>query len=77
VFIVTLRVSYNLKACIIQEHINGFQKGVQQTEFFVKDVDVSDLRFDVNKDVVDGKLVSEAEAVLKKRLKGEGAEHKY
>jgi len=43
----------------------------------VKDVDVSDLRFDVNKDVVDGKLVSEAEAVLKKRLKGEGAEHKY
>ena len=51
----------NLKGCIIQEHINGFQKGLRHAAFFYNDVDVSDSRFDVNKDVVDGQLISEAE----------------
>ncbi|QCD87465.1 hypothetical protein DEO72_LG3g2001 [Vigna unguiculata] len=50
----------DLKGCIIQEHINGFQKCLRQAAFFYKDIDVSDARFDVNKDVVDGELVSEA-----------------
>ncbi|QCE06397.1 hypothetical protein DEO72_LG9g1409 [Vigna unguiculata] len=43
----------DLKRCIIQEHINGFQKGVRQAAFFCQEVDVADPRFDVNKDVVD------------------------
>ena len=30
--------------------------------FFYKDVDVSDVQFDVNKDVVDGLLMDEAES---------------
>ena len=50
----------DLKGCIIQEHINGFQKGLRQTTFFYHDIDVADTRFDVNKDVVDGQLVNEA-----------------
>ena len=50
----------DLKGFIIQEHINGFQKCLRQTTFFYKDIDVSNSRFDVNKDVVDGELVSEA-----------------
>jgi len=44
----------DLNGCIIQEHINGFQKGLRQATFFHQDVDAADLRFDVNKDVVDG-----------------------
>ena len=52
----------NLKSCIIQEHINGFQKGVQQASFFYENVDVNDVRFDANKDVVDGVLIDEAES---------------
>jgi len=52
----------DLKSCVIQEHINGFQKGLQQAAFFYKDVDVADVRFDVNKDVVDDLLVDEAES---------------
>jgi len=52
----------NLKGCIIQEHINGFQKGLRQAPFFCKDVDVADPRFYVNKDVVDGQLVNEVES---------------
>jgi len=51
----------DLKSCIIQEHINGFQKGVRQAAFFYENVDVNDSRFDVNKDVVDGVLTDEAE----------------
>jgi len=51
----------DLKGCIIQEHINGFQKGLQQATFFHKDIDASDSKFDVNKDVIDGQLISEAE----------------
>ena len=52
----------DLKSCIIQEHINGFQKGVRQAAFFCKEVDMTDPRFDVNKDVVDGQLIHEAES---------------
>ena len=52
----------DLKGCIIQEHINSFQKGLRQAAFFCKDVDLSDSRFDVNKDVVDGQLISEVES---------------
>jgi len=50
----------DLKGCIIQEHINGFQKCLRQAAFFYKDIDAFDARFDVNKDVVNGELVSEA-----------------
>jgi len=39
----------DLKSCIIQEHINGFQKGVRQATFFCQDIDAADPRFDVNK----------------------------
>jgi len=46
----------------MQEHINGFQKGVRQASFFYENVDVNDVRFDVNKDVVDGVLIDEAES---------------
>ena len=49
----------DLKNSVIQEHINGFEKGLRQAAFFHPDVDVSDSRFDVDKDVVDGKLVRE------------------
>ena len=48
-----------LKGCIIQEHINGFKKCLRQATFFYKDIDVSDSKFNVNKNVVDGALVSE------------------
>jgi len=52
----------DLKSCIIQEHINGFQKGVRQASFFYENVDANDVRFDVNKDVVDGVLIDEEES---------------
>jgi len=52
----------DLKNNIIQEHINGFEKGLRQTAFFHQDVDVTDSKFDVNKDIVDGKLVKEDES---------------
>jgi len=51
----------DLKNSIIQEHINGFEKGLRQAAFFHQDVDVTDSKFDVNKDVVDKKLVKEDE----------------
>jgi len=51
----------DLKNNIIQEHINGFEKGLRQAAFFHQDVDVTNSRFDVNKDVIDGKLVQEDE----------------
>jgi len=54
----------DLKGCIIQEHINGFQKDLRQATFFYKDIDASDARFGVNKDVVDGEVVSEARSSL-------------
>jgi len=52
----------DLKISIIQEHINGFEKGLRQTAFFHQDVDVTDSRFDVNKDVINGNLVEEDES---------------
>ena len=52
----------DLKNCIIQEHINGFEKGLRQAAFFHQEVDITDSKFDVNKDVVDGKLVKEDES---------------
>ena len=51
----------DLKNSVIQEHINGFKKGLRQAAFFYQDVDALDSRFDVDKDVVDGKLVREEE----------------
>jgi len=51
----------DLKNSVIQEHINGFEKGLRQAAFFYKDVDILDSRFDVDKDVIDGKLVGEDE----------------
>ena len=58
----------DLKNCIIQEHINGFQKGVRQAAFFCKEVDVADPRFDVDKDVVDGQLINEDESSPEKEV---------
>jgi len=49
----------DLKNSIIQEHINGFEKGLRQAAFFHKEVDVMDVKFDVNKDVIDRRLVNE------------------
>ena len=63
----------DLKGCIIQEHINGFQKGLRQATFFYRDIDAADTRFDVNKDVVDGQLVNEAESSPEEEVKKEAA----
>ena len=52
----------DLKSYVIQEHIKGFQKGLRQASFFYKDMDAGDVRFDVNKDVVDSVLVDEVES---------------
>jgi len=49
----------DLKNCIIQEHINDFDKGLRQAAFFHQEIDIADSKFDVNKDVIDGKLVKE------------------
>jgi len=51
----------DLKNNVIQEHINGFEKGLRQAAFFHPDVDVLDSRLDVDKDVVGGKLLREDE----------------
>jgi len=64
----------DLKGCIIQEHINGFQKGLRQATFFYKDVDAADSKFDVNKDVVDGQLVNEAESSPEGEVEKEATE---
>ena len=64
----------DLKGCIIQEHINGFQKGLRQAAFFYKDVDAADSKFDVNKDVVDGQLVNEAESSPEEEIEKEATE---
>ena len=50
-----------MKNSVIQEHINGFEKGLRQAAFFHPNVDVSDSRFDVDKDIVGGRLVREDE----------------
>ena len=49
----------DLKNSIIQEHMNGFEKGLCQAAFFHGEIDVTDVKFDVNKDVIDGRLVNE------------------
>ena len=64
----------DLKGCIIQEHINGFQTGLRQATFFYKDVDATDSKFDVNKDVVDGQIVNEAESSLEEEAEKETVE---
>ena len=63
----------DLKGCIIQEHINGFQKGLRQATFFYQDIDAADTRFDVNKDVLDGQLVNEAESSPEEEVEKEAA----
>jgi len=52
----------DLKNCIIQEYITDSEKGLRQAAFFHQDVDITNAKFDVNKDVVDGKLVKEDES---------------
>jgi len=64
----------DLKGCIIQEHINGFQKGVRQAAFFYQDIDAADPRFDVNKDMVDGQLVNEVESSPEEEVEKGAAE---
>jgi len=51
----------DLKNSVIQEHINGFEKGLRQAAFFYQDVDALNSRFDVDKDIVGVKLVREDE----------------
>ncbi|QCD86996.1 hypothetical protein DEO72_LG3g1527 [Vigna unguiculata] len=51
----------DLKKYIIQEHINGFNKGLRHTAFFCKEVDASHPNYDINKDIVDGRLVDAEE----------------
>jgi len=63
----------DLKNNIFQEHINGFEKGLRQTAFFHQDVDVTDSKFDVNKDVVDGKLVKEDEGSVDEEVEEKAA----
>ena len=46
-----------LKNCIIQEHINDFEKGLRQATFFHQEVDAANSKFDVSKDVVERKLI--------------------
>jgi len=64
----------DLKNCIIQEHINDFEKGLRQAAFFHQELDIADSKFDMNKDVVDGKLVKEDESSPDKEAEKEGAE---
>jgi len=64
----------DLKNSIIQEHINGFEKGLRQTAFFHQDVDITDSKFDVNKNVVDGKLVREDESSADEEAEEKAAE---
>jgi len=51
----------DLKNSITQEHISDFKKGLRQAAFFHTEVNVTDVKFDVNKDVIDGRLVNEDE----------------
>ncbi|QCE14641.1 hypothetical protein DEO72_LG11g1644 [Vigna unguiculata] len=52
----------DLKNCIIREHINDFEKGLRQAAFLHQEVDITDSKFDLNKDVIDGRLVKEDES---------------
>jgi len=64
----------DLKNCIIQEHINDFEKRLRQAAFFHQEVDAADSKFDVNKDVVDGKLIQEDESSPDEEAEKESAE---
>jgi len=64
----------DLKGYIIQEHINGFQKGLRQAAFFHQDVDAADSRCDVNKDVMDAQLIDEAESSPKGEVEKEAVQ---
>jgi len=64
----------DLKNCIIQEHINDFEKGLRRAAFFHQEVDIKDSKFDVNKDVIDGKLVKEDESSPDEEEEKEAAE---
>jgi len=66
----------DLKNSIIQEHINGFEKGLRHAAFFHQDVDVTDSRFNVNKDIIDGKLVQEDEDSANEETEEKAAEEK-
>jgi len=58
----------DLKGHIIQEHINGFHKVLPQTALFCMEVDVSDSKYDVNKDVVDDCLVNKLDSSPKEEV---------
>ena len=47
---------------------------MRQAAFFYKYVDATDIKFDVNKDVVDGQLVNEAESSPEEEVEKEAAE---
>ena len=64
----------DLKNCIIQEHINDFEKGLRQVAFFHQEVDITDSKFDVNKVVIDGKIVKEGESSPDEEEEKEAAE---
>ncbi|QCD86992.1 hypothetical protein DEO72_LG3g1523 [Vigna unguiculata] len=51
----------DLKKYIIQEHINGFNIGLRHATSFCKEVDASHPNCDINKDIIDGRLVDEEE----------------
>jgi len=64
----------DMKNCIIQEHINGFEKGLRQAALFHQEVDITDSEFDVNNDVIDGKLVKEDESGADEKAEEKTAE---
>ncbi|QCE10684.1 hypothetical protein DEO72_LG10g1915 [Vigna unguiculata] len=64
----------DLKNCIIQEHINDFEKGLRQVAFFHQEVDITDSKFDVNNVVIDGKIVKEGESSPDEEEEKEAAE---
>ena len=47
---------------------------MRQAAFFHQDVDVADTKFDMNKDVVDGKLVKEDQSIPDEEAEKETAE---
>jgi len=51
----------DLKKYIVQEHINGFNKGLRHVALFLNEVNTKDSCFDGNKDVVDGCRLDEEE----------------
>ena len=64
----------DLKNCNIQEHINDFEKGLRQAAFFHQEVDITDSKFDVNKDVIDGNLLKEDESSVDEEAEDKAVE---